>query len=56
MILRFLKVLGDDARVAVVGVQDTEPFVLTQSVEQAGNRFWIWTRILHLTDAISEVV
>ena len=54
-LFRFLKVLGDDARVAVVGVQDTEPFVLAQTVEQAGNRFRIRTWILHLTDAVSEV-
>ena len=54
-LFRFLEVLGNNARVAVVGVQDAKPFVLTQSVEQAGNRFWIRTWILHLTDAISEV-
>ena len=53
--LSLLEVLGDDAGVAVVGVQNAQPFILTKPVKQTGDWLRIWTRIFHLPNTVSEV-
>ena len=50
-----LHILCDDRRVAVVGVEDAKPLVLSQPVKQLGNGFGVWNGVFQFTNALGHV-
>ena len=52
---RGLQVFSDDGRVAVVGVKYAQALVLPEAVEQPGDGFWVWYRVLQLLNAFRHV-
>ena len=50
-----LHVLGDDGRVAVVRVEDTQPLVFTKPMEQLSDGFRVRHGVFQFTDALGHV-